>query len=74
MAVLTTIVVVLGAWCAVSVITAALYSAVRACHVRRQRAMASVLDRTAGRCASAAEPADLDISAQSLAGSDTRPG
>ncbi|WP_328929596.1 hypothetical protein OG429_36840 [Streptomyces sp. NBC_00190] len=74
MAVLTTIVVVLGAWCATSVITAALYTAVRTRHIRRQRATGSVLDGAARPCTAAAEPADLGISAQSLAGSDARPG
>ncbi|MFZ3492558.1 hypothetical protein ACODT5_04840 [Streptomyces sp. 5.8] len=38
MAVLSTILVILGAWCAASVVTAALYSTLRRLHVRRQRA------------------------------------
>ncbi|MCY0930134.1 hypothetical protein OTB20_28875 [Streptomyces sp. H27-H1] len=42
MAVLSTIVVVLGAWCAASVATAALYFALRRLHVRRQWAAAAV--------------------------------
>ncbi|MFB6521517.1 hypothetical protein [Streptomyces sp. NPDC056401] len=44
MAVLSTILVILGAWCAVSVATAALYTALRRLHVRRQRAAAAVPD------------------------------
>lgn len=57
MAVLSTILVILGAWCAASVVTAALYSALRRLHVRRQRATgagpASVGDSVyaAARCA-----------------------
>ncbi|MFB6613870.1 hypothetical protein ACFCV9_06600 [Streptomyces sp. NPDC056367] len=44
MAVLTTISVVLGAWCAAGIMTAALYAAVRGRRIRRQRAMASALE------------------------------
>ncbi|MFD6891661.1 hypothetical protein [Streptomyces sp. NPDC059957] len=57
MAVLSTILVILGAWCAASVVTAALYSALRRLHVRRRRATgalpASAYDPayTAARCA-----------------------
>lgn len=42
MAVLSTIVVIAGAWCAASVATVALYAALRRRHVRRQRAALSV--------------------------------
>lgn len=42
MAVLSTILVILGAWCAASVATAALYTALRRLHIRRQRAAAVV--------------------------------
>ncbi|MFJ8011499.1 hypothetical protein [Streptomyces sp. NPDC096339] len=48
MAVLTTISVVLGAWCAAGIMTAALYAAVRGRRVRRQRAMAAALEGTVG--------------------------
>ncbi|WP_327308844.1 hypothetical protein OG730_39610 [Streptomyces sp. NBC_01298] len=41
MAVLSTILLVLGAWCAASLATVAAYAAVRGLHVRRQRAAAS---------------------------------
>ncbi|WP_030719728.1 hypothetical protein [Streptomyces sp. NRRL F-2580] len=51
MAVLTTIAVILGAWCAVGVATAALYAVLRARHVRRQRALASAPEGTVCRCA-----------------------
>ncbi|MEU9374211.1 hypothetical protein AB0D94_10615 [Streptomyces sp. NPDC048255] len=51
MAVLTTIALILGAWCAASVVTAALYAALRSHQVRRQRAVASALGATVGRCA-----------------------
>lgn len=44
MAVLSTILVILGAWCAASAATAALYAALRRSHVRRQRAAAAVPD------------------------------
>ncbi|WP_407841108.1 hypothetical protein ACE1OC_39560 [Streptomyces sp. DSM 116496] len=44
MAVLSTILVILGAWCAASVATVALYAALRRLHVRRQRAAAAVPD------------------------------
>ncbi|MGW0748781.1 hypothetical protein [Streptomyces sp. NPDC002587] len=74
MAVLTTIVVVLGAWCAVSVVTAALYAAVRGRHVRRQRTVATVLDGAARPYASAPAPGDRGTSAQLLAVTDRRPG
>ncbi|MFD9369454.1 hypothetical protein ACFWA6_17405 [Streptomyces sp. NPDC060020] len=46
MAVLTTIAVILGAWCAAGVATAALYAVLRARHVRRQRALASAPEGT----------------------------
>ncbi|MFD7096890.1 hypothetical protein [Streptomyces xanthophaeus] len=48
MAVLSTIAVVLGAWCAASVLTAALYVGLRTGMVRRQRALASVPRPVAG--------------------------
>ncbi|MFD3696938.1 hypothetical protein ACFWUZ_12425 [Streptomyces sp. NPDC058646] len=53
MAALTTIAVVLGAWCAASVITAALYSALRCRQVRRQRELASYAGVIVGRYAPA---------------------
>ncbi|WP_404962240.1 hypothetical protein [Streptomyces sp. 147326] len=56
MAVLTTIAVILGAWCAAGVATAALYAALRARHVRRQRARAAKTDGTVDRCAPTAGP------------------
>ncbi|MCP3757907.1 hypothetical protein [Streptomyces sp. TBY4] len=40
MAVLSTILMILGAWCAAGVLTAGLYAALRRLHVRRQRAAA----------------------------------
>ncbi|MEU9084005.1 hypothetical protein [Streptomyces sp. NPDC048357] len=58
MAVLTTIAVILGAWCAAGVATAALYAVLRARHVRRQRALASTPDGAACRCASTAGSGD----------------
>ncbi|MFE4636891.1 hypothetical protein ACFRJ1_26380 [Streptomyces sp. NPDC056773] len=42
MAVLRTILMILGAWCAAGVLTAGLYAALRRLHVRRQRAAAAV--------------------------------
>ncbi|WP_327250617.1 hypothetical protein [Streptomyces sp. NBC_01244] len=52
MAVLSTILVILGAWCAASVVTAALYAALRRLHVRRQRVTAALPDAArAARCA-----------------------
>ncbi|MFD5145316.1 hypothetical protein [Streptomyces sp. NPDC058401] len=54
MAVLSTILAVLGAWCAASVVTAALYTALRRLHVRQQRAAAAVPD--VPRAAPVAEP------------------
>ncbi|MEU7605331.1 hypothetical protein [Streptomyces sp. NPDC041003] len=57
MAVLTTIAVILGAWCAAAVATAALYAVLRARHVRRQRARAAAeTDGTVDRCAPTAGP------------------
>ncbi|MDX3534559.1 hypothetical protein PV721_09280 [Streptomyces sp. MB09-01] len=56
MAVLTTIAVILGAWCAAAVATAALYAVLRARHVRRQRARAARTDATVDRCAASAGP------------------
>lgn len=51
MAVLTTLAVVLAAWCAASLMTAALYTALRTHQVRRQRALASTGPcAVAGRC------------------------
>ncbi|WP_411102942.1 hypothetical protein [Streptomyces sp. cmx-4-9] len=51
MAVLTTLAVVLGAWCAASIMTAALYTALRSHQVRRQRATACAVPGGAvGRC------------------------
>ncbi|MCX5610275.1 MULTISPECIES: hypothetical protein [unclassified Streptomyces] len=48
MSALSTIAVALGAWCAASVITAALYTALRSRQIRRQRAAASA--SPAARC------------------------
>ncbi|MFD7260399.1 hypothetical protein [Streptomyces sp. NPDC059874] len=64
MSVLPTIAVVLAAWFAAGLVVAALYAAVRRRHVRRRRAVASVLDGAAGgRCAEAADAGDLSTSA-----------
>ncbi|MFJ7272436.1 hypothetical protein ACIQV3_38395 [Streptomyces sp. NPDC099050] len=49
MAVLSTILVILVAWCAASVITAALYTALRRRHVRLQRAAAAGPGSRTGR-------------------------
>ncbi|MCX4775673.1 hypothetical protein [Streptomyces sp. NBC_01264] len=49
MAVLSTILVILVAWCAASVITAALYVALRHHHVRLQRAALAVPGARTGR-------------------------
>ncbi|MFI5764953.1 hypothetical protein ACIA8F_29000 [Streptomyces sp. NPDC051563] len=54
MAVLSTILVVLGAWCAASVVTAALYTVLRRLHVRQQRASAALPD--VPRAAPVAQP------------------
>lgn len=52
MAVLSTILVILGAWCAASVVTAALYAALRRLHVRRRRVTAALPDAVGtARCA-----------------------
>ncbi|MFJ6754577.1 MULTISPECIES: hypothetical protein [unclassified Streptomyces] len=62
MAVLTTIAVILGAWCAAALATAALYVVLRARHVRRQRARAAETDGTVDRCAPTAGPGDRSCS------------
>ncbi|MER6200257.1 hypothetical protein ABT234_23150 [Streptomyces sp. NPDC001586] len=62
MAVLTTIAVIFGAWCAAGVATAALYAVLRARHVRRQRALVSAPDCAACRCATTAGSGDLSPS------------
>ncbi|MEU9143965.1 hypothetical protein [Streptomyces sp. NPDC048349] len=62
MAVVPTIAVVLGAWCAASVITAGLYTALRTWWLRRQRAVESPLDDgAAGRYVPTAEPDGFGI-------------
>ncbi|MEV7443294.1 hypothetical protein AB0O22_19515 [Streptomyces sp. NPDC091204] len=63
MAVLTTIAVILGAWCAAGVATAALYAVLRARHVRRRQARASATEGTGCRCAATAGSGDRSPSA-----------
>lgn len=76
MAVLTTIGVVLGVWCAASVATAALYVLLRGLHVHRLRAEAARPGRVAqqGRaapgCAPGRRAARLRPSVRPFAGSD----
>ncbi|WP_327411973.1 hypothetical protein [Streptomyces sp. NBC_01233] len=67
MAVLTTIAVILGAWCAAAVATAALYAVLRARHVRRQRARAAKTDCAVDRCAPTAGPGVRSSCAQAQA-------
>ncbi|MCX5409555.1 hypothetical protein OHA37_37570 [Streptomyces sp. NBC_00335] len=49
MAVLSTILLILGAWCAASLATVAAYAAIRRLHVRRQRAASAPVGAGAAR-------------------------
>ncbi|MFE2325182.1 hypothetical protein ACFXD5_14895 [Streptomyces sp. NPDC059385] len=63
MAVLTTISVVVGAWCAAGIVTAVLYAVVRGRRVRRQRAMAAALEGPAGSAARTPAAVAVEVTA-----------
>lgn len=57
MALLTTIALILGLWCAAALVTVALYAALRTLYVRRQRARVPLRPRSPGAARASGEHA-----------------